>query len=111
MIDPKFGNINRLFILSFKNGDDDLSGNSFDEYYTPLVAIKNFNALIDKNRKTNKNITKNLLKCQEKMIIQQETYQITHIIKVVINSLVQISQDNKYNDYTINQFYSKIKRR
>ena len=63
MIDPTFGNINRLFILSFKNADNNLSENSFDEYYTPLVAIKNFNALIDKNRKTNKNITKNLLKC------------------------------------------------
>ena len=47
MIDPTFRNINRLFVLSFKNGDDDPTSNSFDEYYMLLVEIKDFNALID----------------------------------------------------------------
>ena len=47
MIDPRFRNINTLFALSFKNGDDDPARNSFDEYYMPLVEIKVFNALID----------------------------------------------------------------
>ena len=38
----------RLFVLSFKNGDDDPTRNSFDEYYIPLVVeIKDVNALID----------------------------------------------------------------
>ena len=46
LIDPTCRNINRLFVLSFKNGDDDLTRNSFDEYYVPLVEIKNFNSLI-----------------------------------------------------------------
>ena len=38
-------NINRLFILSFKNNDP--IRNSFDKYYMLLVEIKDFNALID----------------------------------------------------------------
>ena len=33
--DPPFRNINRLFVLSFKNGNNDPSGNFFDEYYMP----------------------------------------------------------------------------
>ena len=38
---------NRLFVLSFKNGDDDPTRNSFHEYYMPLVEIEDFKALID----------------------------------------------------------------
>ena len=34
LIDPAFRNINRLFILSFKNGDNDLTRYSFDQYYS-----------------------------------------------------------------------------
>ena len=33
---------------------------------------------------------KNLSKCQETVIIQQETYQITYVIKSFINSLTEI---------------------
>ena len=47
MTDPKFRNINRLFVLSFKNGDGHLGRNSFDKYYILLVEIKDFIALID----------------------------------------------------------------
>ena len=32
LIDSSFRNINRLFALSFKNGDDDHTRNSFDRY-------------------------------------------------------------------------------
>ena len=46
MIDPTFRNINRLFVFSFKNGDNDLTKNSFDKDYMPLVEVKEFNALI-----------------------------------------------------------------
>ena len=46
-IDPAFRNINRLCALSFNNGNDDTTRNFFDEYYMPLVEIKDFNALID----------------------------------------------------------------
>ena len=47
MIDLTFGNVNRLFVLSFKNGDNDPTRNSFSKYYMPLAEIKYFNALID----------------------------------------------------------------
>ena len=49
----------------------------------PLAEIKDFNALIDnkpsfdqpiKNKHITNKCLKNLLKCQEKMIIQQQTY-------------------------------------
>ena len=33
LIDPTFWNINRLFVFSFKNGNDDPKRNSFDRYY------------------------------------------------------------------------------
>ena len=46
MIDPTFRNINRLFILSFKNGDNDPTRGSFDKCYMPLVEIKYFNPVI-----------------------------------------------------------------
>ena len=39
--------INWLLVLSFKNGDDDPTRSSFDEYYILLVEMKDFNALID----------------------------------------------------------------
>ena len=48
LIDPTFRNINRLFVLSFKNCDKDPTRHSFDQYYMPLVQNKDFNALIDK---------------------------------------------------------------
>ena len=44
MIDPTFNNVNRLFVLAFKNEEDRLS---FSEYYTPTVEIKDYNVLID----------------------------------------------------------------
>ena len=47
MTDKKFRTIDRLFVLSFKNGDDDPTEISFDMYYIPLTEIKGFNALID----------------------------------------------------------------
>ena len=47
LIDPIFRNIHRLFVLSFKNGDDGLTRDLFDKYYMPLLEIKDFNSLID----------------------------------------------------------------
>ena len=40
-------NINRLFVLSFKNSDNDPEIYYLDKYYMPLIEIKDFNALID----------------------------------------------------------------
>ena len=47
LIDPSFRNINRTFVVSFKNGNSDTMRDSFKKYYMPLVEIKDFNALID----------------------------------------------------------------
>ena len=80
MICPTFTKINRLFVLPFKNGDNDPTKSYFDKYYIPLVEIKDFNVLIDNKLffdqlvKLDKKRMKNLLKCQETMIIQQQTY-------------------------------------
>ena len=46
MIDPTLKNACMLFVLSFRNGDDDPKRDSFDKYYVSLVEIKDFNALI-----------------------------------------------------------------
>ena len=45
MIYPTFRNINRLLVLSFKNGDDDLTRDSFAKYHMTLVEIKDYNEL------------------------------------------------------------------
>ena len=47
LIDPTCRNINRLFVLSFKNGNDDPTSDSFDECFMPLIEIKDFNLLIN----------------------------------------------------------------
>ena len=49
LIDPKFANVHRLFVLSFTktrtNASDDRD--SFSDYYVPKVEIKDFTVLID----------------------------------------------------------------
>ena len=52
MIDPTFTNVNRLFVLLFKNehGNDDANESvrtSFKKYHVPRVEVKDFNALLD----------------------------------------------------------------
>ena len=47
MIDIPFRSINRLFVFSFKNCDNDPTRDCFNEYYMPLVEIKDFNTLLD----------------------------------------------------------------
>ena len=44
LIDPTFTNMNRLFVLSYKNEE---GRTSFSKYYIPKVEIKDFNVLID----------------------------------------------------------------
>ena len=80
LIDHTFRNINRLFILSFKNGNDNPTRYFFDKYYMPLVKIKDLIPLIDNKPffdypvKTNKKPMKNLSQCQEIMTIQKEIF-------------------------------------
>ena len=71
---------NRLFILSFKDGDEDPTRYSFDQCYMSLVEIKDFNALIDHRPffdqpvKNKQESIKILLKYREMMNMQQEIY-------------------------------------
>ena len=44
LIDPTFNNVDRLFILAFKNETD---RSSFENYYTPPIEIKDYNVFID----------------------------------------------------------------
>ena len=45
LIDPTFTKVNRLFILSFENDENDRT--SFSKYHVPDVQIKDFNVLIN----------------------------------------------------------------
>ena len=82
LIDPTFRNINRLFVNSLKHGGNNPTRNYFDEYYLPLIEIKDFTALFDnipffyQPVKTNKNRMKILIKKlnQEMITIQQDIY-------------------------------------
>ena len=80
-----------------QHSNDDPTRDSFDEYYMPLIQIKDFDALIDnkpffdqtvKNEQENKNGMKKLSKCQEIMITQQEIYENICVIKNIMNLLV-----------------------
>ena len=80
VIDPTFRNINRLFLLLFKNGNNDPTRDSFNVYYMLLVEIKHFNALTDNKLffdqpvKNKQEGYEKLSKCQKMMTIQQEIY-------------------------------------
>ena len=39
-----------MFVLSFNNGNNDPTKNSWDKHYMPLVEITYFNVLIDSKR-------------------------------------------------------------
>ena len=47
LIDPKFTNVNRLFVLLFTRNNAGDNRNSFSRYYIPDVEIKALNVLID----------------------------------------------------------------
>ena len=75
-----FRNTNRLFVLSFKNGNDDATENHFDKYYMSSVEIKAFNVLTnnkpfsDPPVKKKQEAYENLFKCEEIMSIQKEIH-------------------------------------
>ena len=45
LIGPTFTNVNRLFVLAYRNADD---RQSFSQFCLPRVMIKDFNVIIDK---------------------------------------------------------------
>ena len=44
LVEPSFQGVNRLFVLAFENDDDRTSD---DEYYFPIVEIKDYNLMIN----------------------------------------------------------------
>ena len=54
LIDPTFTNVNRLFVLSFKNehgadNEDESVRTSFKKYYVPKVEVEDFNVWLMEN--------------------------------------------------------------
>ena len=45
LIDPTFTNVNRLFVLAYRNADN---RQSFSRFYLPDVMAKDYNVIIDK---------------------------------------------------------------
>ena len=65
-----------IFVLPFKNGNNDPTEDFLDKYYMPLVEIKDFNALIDKKlffgwpvQKTNKKRMKDIYNYTTKILL------------------------------------------
>ena len=77
LIDPTFTKVNRLFVLSYENGDD---RTSFSKYYVPNARIQDFNVLIDgkgffdMSIKNDEETESKLLKWEETMITRQVIY-------------------------------------
>ena len=46
LIDPAFTNVNRLFVLAYRQDNNDRQ--SFSEFYLPNVMVKDYNVIIDK---------------------------------------------------------------
>ena len=45
LIDPTFTNVNRLFVLAYRNADN---RQSYSQFYLPNVMVKYYNVIIDK---------------------------------------------------------------
>ena len=76
-----------MFVLSFKNGNDDPMRGSFHKYCMPLVKIKEFNALIY-NKPFFDQPVKNKQEVYEKSVeISGNNYYKTGNIKIIINVL------------------------
>ena len=45
LIDPTFNNVNRLFVLAYQHADE---RQSFSQFYSPRVIVKDYNVIIDK---------------------------------------------------------------
>ena len=92
IIDPTFRNINRFFVLSFKDGDNDPTRDSFEKYYMSLIEVKDLNPLID-NKPFFDHPVENKEEAYEELIkiskndYYTTSYWTTCIIKNIINSL------------------------
>ena len=67
MIDLAFSSINMLFVLSFKNGNNNPTIDFINSYYMPLLEIKDFNVIIE-NKSFFDQPVKNKQKANEKLV-------------------------------------------
>ena len=90
-----------MFVVSFKNGDDDPARNSFHEYYMPLEGIADFNALIN-NKPFLDQPVKNKQEAYEKLIEMSRNNEYTANILTGINwnKLIGIYLSRKTNTST-----------
>ena len=102
MIDLTFRNVDRMFVLSFKNGDNDPARNSFE--FMPLVETKDFNALDDNKLFFFFQPTKDKQKVYKKLVETSRNNDYTtgnlsdnSHIKININSLIGIDLSRQTN--------------
>ena len=102
MIDLTFRNVDRMFVLSFKNGDNDPARNSFE--FMPLVETKDFNALDDNKLLFFFQPTKDKQKVYKKLVETSRNNDYTtgnlsdnSHIKININSLIGIDLSRQTN--------------
>ena len=67
MNNPTVRDINNFIVLLLKSGSDHPTRNTTDQYYIPLVQIKDFNTLID-NKPFSDQPVKNKQEMYEKLI-------------------------------------------
>ena len=101
LINPTFRNINSLFALPFKNGNNDPTRDFFENYYMPFVEFKDFNALID-NKPFFDLPAKNKQEVYEKRmeVSRNDDYTTGNLLDYlyhqnIINLLVHIYQDKQ----------------
>ena len=88
-----FRNINRLFVLSFKNGNDDLTRDSFEKYYMSLVEIKDFSALIDNKPFFDQPVKSKQESCEKHI----ETNKFIRFVKTDLSDLPDLSKQTSTN--------------
>ena len=92
--DPSSWNIDSLFLLSFKNGDNGSTRSSSLEYYIPLVEIKYFNILLN-NKLFFDQPVKNKQEAYEKLAEMLRNYDYT-IMTMTILLLDYLYHQNFY---------------
>ena len=113
LIGPRFRNINRLFALSSKNGNNDPTINSFDKNYVPLVEVKDFNVLID-NEPFFDQPVKNNQEEYEKVVEMSRNYNYTtgNVLDYLYHQkYFKFNMTSKYKYSPTNKFCRKIRRR
>ena len=104
LIDSTLIDVNRLFVLSSKNGINDSTRYSFGKYCTPLVEIKDFNAFID-NKPFFDQLVKNKQEVYEKLtkMSRNDDYTTGNLLDYLYHQkcykLIDIDYQDKKKEY------------